>query len=115
MGMQLISPAGHCGGAFKGTQAVRTGNLIFVGGQMSLDDQGRVVGSDITTQATNAFDALKRILAAAGATMQDVVKHNVYLHCEGDAAYVQKFMDELDAVRVKYFSAPGPAWIGRER
>jgi enamine deaminase RidA (YjgF/YER057c/UK114 family) len=108
MGMQLISPAGHCGGAFKGTQAVRTGNLIFVGGQMSLDDQGRVVGSDITTQATNAFDALKRILAAAGATMQDVVKHNVYLHCEGDAAYVQKFMDELDAVRVKYFSAPGP-------
>ena len=106
--MQLISPKSHCGGAFAGTQAVRAGNLIFVGGQMSLDERGQAVGSDITSQATNAFEALKRVLAEAGATMGDVVKHNVYLNCEGDAASVRKFMNELDAVRVKYFSAPGP-------
>jgi len=108
MTMQLISPKAHCGGASVGTQAVRAGNLIFVGGQMSLDDQGRVVGADITAQATNAFEALKRVLAEAGATMADVVKHNVYLNCEGDAETVRKFMSELDAVRVNYFSAPGP-------
>ena len=106
--MQLISPKSHCGGASAGTQAVRAGNLIFVGGQMSLDERGQAVGSDITSQATNAFEALKRVLAEAGATMGDVVKHNVYLNCEGDAASVRKFMNELDAVRVKYFSAPGP-------
>ena len=108
MSMQLISPNQHCGGASAGTQAVRAGNLIFVGGQMSLDEQGRVVGSDITAQATNAFDALKRVLAEAGATMADVVKHNVYVSCEGDAAQVRTFMQDLDAVRVKYFTAPGP-------
>jgi len=109
MKMQLISPTDHLGGASgSGTQAVRAGNLIFVGGQMSLDAQGQVVGSDITTQATNAFDALQRVLAAAGATMADVVKHNVYLNCDGDDATVAKFMNELDAVRVKYFSDPGP-------
>ena len=106
--MQLISPKSHFGGASAGTQAVRAGNLIFVGGQMSLDERGQAVGSDITSQATNAFEALKRVLAEAGATMGDVVKHNVYLNCEGDAASVRKFMNELDAVRVKYFSAPGP-------
>ena len=66
------------------TQAVRAGNLIFVGGQMSLDAQGRVVGSDITTQARNVFEAMKRVLADAGGTMADVVKHNVYFHCDGD-------------------------------
>ena len=108
MSMQLISLNKHRGGASAGTQAVRAGNLIFVGGQMSLDESGHVVGSDITTQATNAFEALKRVLAEAGASLADVVKHNVYLSCEGDEAYVRKFMQELDAVRVNYFTAPGP-------
>lgn len=106
--MQLICPANHIGGATRSTQAVRAGNLIFVGGQMSLDADGNIVGSDITTQATNAFEALKRVLAEAGASMADVVKHNVYLHYDGDEASVAKFMDELDAVRIRYFSAPGP-------
>ena len=90
------------------TQAVRAGNLIFVGGQMSLDAQGRVAGSDITTQARNAFEAMKRVLADAGGTMADVVKHNVYFHCDGDDAAVAKFIDELNRVRVQYFSDPGP-------
>ena len=106
--MQLICPADHAGGVSSGTQAVRAGNFIFVGGQMSLDEHGRVVGSDITTQAQNAFESLKRVLTEAGASMSDVVKHNVYLHCDGDQAAVTNFMTELDAVRLTYFSAPGP-------
>lgn len=106
--MELICPASHTGGASSGTQAVRAGNLIFVGGQMSLDEHGRVVGSDITTQAKHAFESLRRVLAKAGASMADVVKHNVYLHCDGDQAAVTDFMTELDAVRLTYFSAPGP-------
>jgi enamine deaminase RidA (YjgF/YER057c/UK114 family) len=106
--MQLICPAGHSGGASSGTQAVRAGNLVFVGGQMSLDGQGRVVGSDIATQAKNAFESLRRVLAESGASMADVVKHNVYLHCNGNQAAVSKFMEELDAIRLTYFSAPGP-------
>ena len=106
--MQLICPASHIGGASPGTQAVRAGNLIFVGGQMSLDERGRVVGSGIATQAKNAFESLRRVLAEAGASMADVVKHNVYLHCDGDQAAVTNFMTELDAVRLTYFSVPGP-------
>ena len=69
---------------------------------MSLDERGRVVGRDIATQARNALDALKRVLAEAGATMADVVKHNVYLVCDGDDAAVARFMAELDKVRLRF-------------
>lgn len=108
MSKQLINLPNHHGVAGTGTQAVRAGNLIFVGGQMSLDAAGRVVGSDIKTQATNAFEALKRVLSAAGATMADVVKHNVYFQCPGDAAAVEQFLEDLNQVRLNYFADPGP-------
>lgn len=104
-----IAPTHHRGGVFGArTRAVRVGNIVFVGGQMSLDEQGRVVGSDIGAQARNIFEALKRVLSEAGATMTDVVKHNVYFVCDGDDTAISRFMDELNQVRVQYFSAPGP-------
>ena len=78
-------------------------NDIFVGGQY-LDERGEILGSDMTTQARNAFEAVKRVLAEAGATMADVVKHNVYFHCDGDDAEVDEFIDDLNRVRLDYFS-----------
>ena len=109
MKIDIITPKNHRGGASGGgTQAVRAGNLILVGGQMSLDESGRVVGSDITTQARNALEALSRVLAEAGAGMDDVVKHNIYFQCDGGEAEVAKFLGEIDQVRLNYFSDPGP-------
>jgi enamine deaminase RidA (YjgF/YER057c/UK114 family) len=87
---------------------VRSGNIVFVGGQMSLDRAGRAAGPDVTTQARNVFESLKRILAEVGATLQDVVKHTVFFSCEADDAAIAKFLTELDAVRSEYFKAPGP-------
>lgn len=109
MQKKFIAPQNHCGGASGcGTQAVRAGSLILTGGQMSLDKQGHVVGSDIATQTRNAFESLKRVLAEAGASMQDVIKHNIYFQCEGGDAEVAKCLDEIDRVRLDYFSNPGP-------
>lgn len=90
------------------TQGVRVGNLVFVGGQMSLDERGKVIGSDIATQSQNAFESMRRVLAEAGASMKDVVKHNVYFHCEGNDVEIAKFISDLDQVRLRYFSDPGP-------
>lgn len=101
MAMDFIS-----GGA--ATQAVRAGDLIFIGGLMSLDDAGEIVGTDVATQARTIFERLKGVLAQAGATLADVVKHNVYFSCDGDAAVARRFVAELDAVRRDYFRAPGP-------
>jgi enamine deaminase RidA (YjgF/YER057c/UK114 family) len=100
----LSKDDGHCPGA--STQAVVAGNHVFVSGQMSLDESGLVVGSDVATQAEYILSRLQSILAEAGATMDDVVKHNVYFDC--DDSEVESFLDDLDAVRVKYFHDPGP-------
>lgn len=108
MSMQFISRTGQDPSVSGATQAVRAGNLIFVGGQISQDEGGNIVGTDIKTQARNAFESLKSVLASAGASMADVVKHNVYFSCEGDEAEVEGFLNELDEVRLDYFTAPGP-------
>ena len=109
MKIERIAPRGHRGGASPGTtQAVRAGNFVFVGGQMSLDENGCVIGGDVATQAENAFAALARVLAEAGASMADVVKHNVYFDCEDDDEAIAAFMADLDRVRLTHFSDPGP-------
>lgn len=108
MKKETIALEKHVGAWGGAAQAVRAGNLILVGGQMSLDEHGNVVGSNATTQARGAFEAVKRVLAKAGAGMSDVVKHNVFFHCDGDDDVVQKFMQDLDQVRSAYFSDPGP-------
>jgi enamine deaminase RidA (YjgF/YER057c/UK114 family) len=106
---QRIAPRQQRGGAAAdAARAVRVGDLVLVGAQMSLDEQGRVVGSDVATQTRNCLEAIKRALAGAGATMDDVVKHNIYFDCPGDAAAVRRFLDEVDRVRLGYFRDPGP-------
>ncbi|MBL8818572.1 MAG: hypothetical protein JNL58_21265 [Planctomyces sp.] len=103
MKQQFITGKNH-----QGSQAVRVGNLILVGGIMSLNERGEVTGDDIATQTRNCFETLKRVLAEAGASMTDVVKHNIYFQCDGDQASVQNFLDEVDQVRIGYFTDPGP-------
>jgi enamine deaminase RidA (YjgF/YER057c/UK114 family) len=107
--MDVFAPKDHRGGQ-PGvlTQAVRHGNLIFISGQMSLDESGNVVGETMTEQARTVFEALERALAGAGATMADVVKHNVFFVCDEDPAAIDRAMAEIDAVRLPLFQSPGP-------
>lgn len=107
MEKRLIGMA-RAGGGGGGAPAARCGELVFVGGQTSLDAAGRVVGDDLKTQARNAFEALKSALAAAGVGFRDVVKHNVYLSCDGDADAQRQMIDDLNDVRATLFTDPGP-------
>jgi enamine deaminase RidA (YjgF/YER057c/UK114 family) len=53
---------------------------IYIGGQDSVNAKGEVVGvGDIAAQSEQVYRNLKIALAAAGATIYDVVKWNVYL------------------------------------
>lgn len=108
MKKEFISLEKHASAWGGATEAVRAGDLILVGGQMSLDEHGKLVGSDAATQARGAFEAVKRVLAKAGASMADVVKHNVFFHCDAGGDTVRKFMQDLDEVRSVYFTDPGP-------
>jgi enamine deaminase RidA (YjgF/YER057c/UK114 family) len=52
-----------------------TGRFVAVSGQLALDEDGRVVGEgDPAAQARQVFENLRRCLASAGATFDDVVK-----------------------------------------
>lgn len=52
-----------------------TGRLVAISGQLALDEDGDLVGEgDASAQARQVFENLRRCLAAAGATFDDVVK-----------------------------------------
>lgn len=57
--------------------AVRTGNLLFVSGQVGMRDGKVVEGIEAQTRAT--LDNIRDVLAQAGATLEDVVKVTVFI------------------------------------
>ena len=62
------------------SQAIRVNNLVFVAGQLPVDDDFNIVGlGDVDAQACKVFENMKAVLADAGATMQDVVSVEIFL------------------------------------
>jgi enamine deaminase RidA (YjgF/YER057c/UK114 family) len=76
--------------------------LVVISGQVALDSAGQIVGAgNMTAQATQVFENLKRALAGVGATWKDVVKLNTYVTSMGQS---QAFRD----VRDKYVNTEAP-------
>lgn len=62
------------------TSAVRVGSVVYVSGQVALNDQGQVVGpGDLLAQARQAFTNLAHVLQIAGATPEEVTKLTIYV------------------------------------
>lgn len=59
--------------------AVRAGDFIFVSGQVAKDAQGNMISGTIEEETVATIRAIERILAEAGATLQDVVRITTYL------------------------------------
>jgi reactive intermediate/imine deaminase len=78
-----------------------TGRMIVVSGQVPLDADGRLVGpDDPQAQTRQVFRNLSGALAAAGATLDDVVKLTVFLTNMSDLADFRTVRDEfVDARR----------------
>ena len=110
MSKQRIMPAGHWDWSMPITlsQGWRTGDLIFVGGQISADDRGRAVGDDIETQTRNIMEFIGRVLHEAGADFDDIVKQNVYYVVDDESAPPAETIERIDAVRAAYCGSPGP-------
>ncbi len=85
------------------SQAVQAGNMLFVSGQIPIDPAtGEFAGSDIATQTNQSLTNVKNILAAAGYSLNDVVKTTVLLADIADFA-------AMNAVYAEYFSENKPA------
>lgn len=53
--------------------------LVFISGQVAVDKEGKIVGSDLKTQIKKAAENLVAALAAVGATTANIVKTNTYI------------------------------------
>lgn len=61
------------------SQAVAVDGWVYTSGCVGLRADNSLAGDDVVAQTRQTFDNLKSILAAAGCTLQDVVKATVYL------------------------------------
>lgn len=81
--MNFVNPPGlfKIPGLTHVVESIGPGRTIFIGGQLGLDNAGRIVGApgDFLAQATQAFENLKTALAAVGGGMEHVVKITNYL------------------------------------
>ncbi len=84
------------------SNAVLTGNMVFVSGQLPVDPVTGVIPDSIQAQTEQVIKNVKNILADAGATLDNVVKTTVYL----SEMYL---FSEMNAVYAKEFSQPYPA------
>ncbi|MCE2465256.1 MAG: RidA family protein [Dehalococcoidia bacterium] len=82
---------------------VPAGNLVFVSGQTARNAQREIVGvGDIEAQTHQVFANIMAVLEEAGATLQDVVKANIYVTDIKDQPKVTE-------VRKGYFGETRPA------
>ena len=84
-------------------QAVRTGQLVFLSGQIPLDPaNGQMVSGDIVAQTERVMKNLGAVLEAAGCTFASVVRTTIYLVDLADFARVNETYG-------RYFQPPYPA------
>lgn len=85
------------------SQAVRSGDFVFLSGQIPLDPSTmEVVGDDFEARARQVFENLKAVAEAAGGTLDDAVKLTIFLTDLDNFATVNSVMAD-------YFEEPYPA------
>ena len=84
------------------SQAVQVGGTVYLSGQIPLDPRTMQLVDGIEAQITRVFDNLAAVANAAGGSLNDVVKLNVFLT---DLAHFAK----VNEIMAAYFQAPYPA------
>ncbi len=84
------------------SQAIKTEQFIYTSGQIPMDQEGKLFGSDIAEQTAQCLTNARNILEAAGSSLEKVIKTTVFL----------KDMNEFAAMNEVYagfFKEPFPA------
>lgn len=85
------------------SQAIVHGDTVYLSGQIPLDPSTmELVAGDMRAQVVRVFENLRAVAAAAGASLDDCLKLNVFLTDLGHFALVNEVMAE-------YFNKPYPA------
>ncbi|MHA7878872.1 MAG: RidA family protein [Saccharospirillum sp.] len=85
------------------SQAVKTGNTVYLSGQIPLDpDTMEMVTESFEAQAIRVFENMAAVAEAAGGTLNDCVKLTILLTDLGNFA-------EVNEIMARYFKEPYPA------
>ncbi len=85
------------------SQAIKMGPTVYLSGQIPLDPATmQMVEGDFEAQTVRVFENLKAVAEAAGGSLQDVVKLNIFLTDLSNFAAVNEIM-------ARYFEQPYPA------
>jgi reactive intermediate/imine deaminase len=84
------------------SQAVQVGKTVYLSGQIGLDPARMELVDGVEAQVRRVFNNLKAVTEAAGGSMADIVKLNVFLIDLNNFALVNTIMAE-------YFTQPYPA------
>ncbi|HVK54453.1 MAG TPA: RidA family protein [Burkholderiales bacterium] len=103
MSKQIISTQGAPAAIGTYSQAVKVDNrTVYLSGQIGLDPATMQMVEGIDAQIVRVFENLKAVAEAAGGSLNDLVKVNIYLTDLANFAKVNETM-------AKYFTEPYPA------
>jgi reactive intermediate/imine deaminase len=102
MARQIISTDGAPKAIGTYSQAVKAGDTVYLSGQIGLDPATMEMLEGIDAQVRRVFDNLSAVAQAAGGSLADIVKLNIFLTDLGHFALVNSIMAE-------YFKEPYPA------
>lgn len=97
---QISEPSGHFSQA---TAIAASGKFVFISGMTSRRPDGTIAGvGDIEVQTRQVCENVKAAVEAAGGTMDDICRVDVYVRN-------MEHFDAIHKVRREYFNAPAPA------
>ncbi|HEX8735628.1 MAG TPA: RidA family protein [Pyrinomonadaceae bacterium] len=100
---EIISTENAPGAIGPYSQAVKTGNMVFLSGQIPIDPQtGEFVSGGVAEQTGQVLKNLSAVLEAAGTSLNNVVKTTVFLADMND-------FTAMNEVYARYFSENKPA------
>ncbi|MEO8882487.1 MAG: Rid family hydrolase [Devosia sp.] len=112
---EVIDPPGHWNWDRKlpFVQGWKVDDMLFIGGQRSLDASGKVLGvGDIEIQTDEAFRNLDTMLRAGGGDRHSLMRQNTYFRFFGEGREVTQYWEKMTNVRRRYMSVPSAAGAG---
>lgn len=86
------------------SHAVRSGNTLYLSGQVPYDNNGTLIGTNIAEQTEQTIKNMKSLLASAGLGMSNIVKTTIFLADWND-------FSEFNTVYAKFMSNHKPARV----
>jgi len=100
--IRAVSPAGAPPSLSPYSPAILADGILYVSGLVSLDAEGKTAGRDVSEQTRNVLEQLRRMLAAVGADLSNVVHNGIFLRDLADYA-------AMNLVYREYFPDRPPA------